>query len=79
MDNVIINKYRELACASIVQGIEDWLNNDEASEYDLYEWLQECSWFDYLKIDRDYVYVKVLRLKGKGVKKLKGVKYGKVY
>lgn len=79
MDDVIINKYRELACASIVQGINDWLSDKKATEQELYDWLMECDWFDYLNLDREYFYVRILRMKRQGVKALKGLKYGKVY
>ena len=79
MDDVIINKYRELAWASIVQGINDWLSDKKATEQELYDWLMECDWFDYLNLDREYFYVRILRMKRQGVKALKGLKYGKVY
>ena len=79
MEDVITEKYRELACASIAQGINDWLQDKKASDYDLYKWLYECTWFDYLDLDREYFYVRVIRLKRQGVKTLRGLKYGKVY
>lgn len=79
MDDVIINKYRELACASIVQGINDWLSDKKATEQELYDWLMECDWFDYLDLDREYFFVRILRMKRQGVKAIKGLKYGKVY
>lgn len=79
MDDVIIKKYRELACASIVQGINDWLQDKESTDYELYKWLNDCTWFDYLNLDREYFYVRIIRLKRQGVKALKGLKYGKVY
>ena len=77
MDDVIHERYRELACASIVAGINEWLQDDEASDYKLYKWLNECTWFDYLELDREYFYVKILKLKRKGIRSIKWVKYGK--
>ena len=65
-DKVIHERYRELACASIQQGINDWLQND-AEPYVLYKWLNECDWFDLLGLDREYFYARVLKLKEKGV------------
>lgn len=79
MDNVIIKRYRELACASIVQGINDWLSDKKATEQELYDWIMDCNWFDYLDLDREYFYVRILRMKRQGVKALKGLRYGKAY
>lgn len=79
MDNVLSERYRELACASIEQGINDWLGNKLADDYELYKWLQDCIWFDYLGLDREYFYVKVLKMKKKGYKKLRRNKYGKPF
>lgn len=70
-DSVIHERYRELACASIAQGVNDWLESEESNDYDLYRWLQQCDWFDYLSLDREYFFVKVLELKRKGFKKIK--------
>lgn len=79
MDNVLSERYRELACACIEQGINDWLGNKLADDYELYKWLQDCTWFDYLGLDREYFYVKVLKMKRKGIKKLRRNKYGKPF
>ena len=76
-DGVIHLRYRELACASIQQGINDWLGDKYATDYDLYKWLQDCEWFDYLQIDRDYVFVKIIKLKRQGKKKVRFRDYGK--
>lgn len=75
---LVHEKYRELAVASIVQGINDWLESKYDTEQDLYRWLENCSWFDLLELDREYFYVKILKLKEKGVKKITmGERYGK--
>lgn len=77
-DKVIHDRYKELACAVIAQGINDWLHYDQ-NEYSLYKWMRKCPFFDYLGIDREYVYAKVLKLKEKGYKSLRFYNYGKDY
>lgn len=77
-DDVILERYRELAASAILQGINDYLNHDEETEKELKKWMSESSLFDYLGINRDYVYRQVLKLKKEGVKNLKGFRnYGK--
>lgn len=78
MDEVIMERYRELACASILQGINDWLQDEDASDYQLYKWLNDCTWFDYLELDREYFYVKILKLREQGIKYIRSARYGKV-
>lgn len=78
MDDVIMDRYKELACASIIQGINDWLQDKESTDYDLYKWLNDCTWFDYLNLDREYFYVRIIRLKRQGVKYIRSSRYGKV-
>ena len=76
-EDIIHERYRELACASIQQGINDWLRSNK-SPYVLYKWLNECDWFDFLNLDREYFYVKVLELKEKGITSVNmGSRYGK--
>lgn len=77
-DDVILERYRELAAAAILQGINDYLNYEsEETEEELKQWMDESNLFDYLGINRDYVYRQVLKLKKQGVHNLKGVKkYG---
>ena len=74
-DKVIHERYRQLACAVIEQLINDWLDKDGASEYALYKAMQNCDWFDYLNLDREYLYVKVLELKKQKRKKVKINRY----
>lgn len=69
-DELIHEKYRELACSIILQTAEDFLNDGFVDEFHFYKWLNDCSYFDYLDLDREYFYVKVLNLKKKGIKKL---------
>lgn len=78
-DEVILERYRELAAAAILQGINDYLDhNSKETEEGLKRWIDESSLFDYLGLSRDYVYKQVLKLKKEGVCNLKGVKrYGK--
>ena len=75
-DEVIYRRYRELACSIIAQGVNDWLRSKGKTEYSLYHWIENCPWFDYLNLDREYFYVKVLNLKEKGVKSIKFYNYG---
>lgn len=74
-DKVIHERYRQLACAVIEQLINDWLDKEDASDYSLYKAMQDCDWFDYLDLDREYLYVKVLDLKKKKRKKVKINRY----
>lgn len=77
-DKVIHERYRELACAAIQAGVNEWLGSRDANEYALYKWLQECDWFDYLNLDREYFYVKILELRDKGKEKINlTTRYGK--
>lgn len=69
-DDVIHTKYRELACSIILQTTEDFLNDKFVDDYHFYKWIADCSYFDYLDLDREYFYVKVLKLKKKGIKKV---------
>lgn len=70
-EKVMYENYRLLACASIVQAVNDFLEDDESNDFLFYTWCNNCSYFDYLNIDREYFYCKVLRLKEKGIKKVK--------
>ena len=62
-DRIIHERYRELAARVIRQGVFDWLGKPSATDYELYSWIQNCDLFDYLGIDKEYFYVKVLRLR----------------
>ena len=77
-DEVIHQRYRELACAVIAQGISDWLKEPVRRDYSLYRWMNKCPWFDYLGLDREYVYAKALKLREKGVRSVSFHNYGKV-
>lgn len=70
-DNVMYENYRLLACASIVQAVNDFLGDDKSDGFLFYTWCTNCSYFDYLDIDRERFYCKVLKLKEKGIKKVK--------
>ena len=78
-DEVIYERYRELACAVIAQGINDWLHDDNATEYALYKFFKNCIFFDYLDLDREYFYAQVVKLKKKGWKSIRFYNYGKNY
>lgn len=75
-DEVIYMRYRELACAVIKQAVDDWLKHDQ-SDYALYLWIMNCEYFDHLNIDREYFYVKCLKLKESKKKTKRGRGYGK--
>lgn len=66
-DELIHEKYKELACAVIQQVVEDFLKDYKMDNYAFYKWCMECDYFDYLDLDREYFYVKVLKLKEKGI------------
>lgn len=72
MDNVIYNRYRELACTSIFYAINEYLgaeNND--TEDDLFiKWVYDCEWFDLLPLNRELVIKGVMNLKREGVKRI---------
>lgn len=69
-DKVIHDCYRQLAAASIIQGVNDYLGDKKMDDYALYSWIQECDYFDHLGIDRDYFYVKVINMRRKGIRKI---------
>lgn len=78
-DEVILLRYRELAAAAILQGINDFLDNrSKETEEELKRWMEESSLFDYLGLSRDYIFNQVCNLKRQKKRNLKGVKrYGK--
>ena len=71
MEKVIYERYKVLACDIIIQMIDDFLKSETMTDYDLYKDFENCSYFDYLDLDREYLYVKVLELKKKGVRHVK--------
>lgn len=78
-DNVIHERYRELACSIIKAEAIRFINAPNYTDYSFYKWLNECVYFDYLGIDREYFYVKTLKkkaAKGKGDLKVRK-KYAK--
>lgn len=77
--NPTINNYKELACAIIERQALDFLENyKKYDEYAFYNWCMNSVWFDYVNIDREYFYVKILKkkekLNGKRKNKHKGNK-----
>ena len=76
-DKIIHERYRELACEVIRFAINEWLANEDRTEYALYKWIQECEWFDFLGLDREYFFCKVRKLREKGIKSIGGGNYGK--
>ena len=65
-------RYKELACAAIEQAVKDFVESETMSDYSFYRWIMECDYFNFLNIDREYFYVKCLKLKeNKGEKKYK--------
>ena len=65
-------RYKELACAVIEQAVQDFVESETMSDYSFYKWVMECDYFNFLNIDREYFYVKCLKLKERqGEKKFK--------
>lgn len=71
-DNLILQRYRELAVMSIVEGINEYLGDKDYPNKLLRIWIDECSYFDYLEIDKEWTYHRLLALKRAGYKKLEG-------
>ena len=74
-DNSIHERYRQLAFAIIIQRVNDFLN-DKVAEDDFYRWCTSCIYFDYLSVDGERLFLKVIKLKNKGVKNVRN-EYGK--
>lgn len=75
--DTIHERYRELACASLEQGINDYLDGTD-SEQVFEEWTGESVMFDYLNLDRIWIVERVKYLKRCGVKHIGGIKsYGR--
>lgn len=76
MNDIIIQRYKELACAIVEQEINDFLKGVnvyygttiEQAENIFYNFCTTNRWFDYLDLDGEYLYVKVLKMKEKGRK-----------
>lgn len=74
-DNVIHERYRQLAFAIIIQRVNDFLN-DKVTEDDFFRWCTSCIYFAYLSVDGERLFLKVIKLKNKGVKNVRS-EYGK--
>lgn len=74
-DNITV-RYKELACAVIEQEINDFLHktgnyrktNKSQAELMLYNFCTTNEWFNYLDLDGEYLYLKVLKMKEEGRK-----------
>lgn len=79
-DNLIYEKYKELAIASIRQSLEDFLEcncefKDKPVKQQIQiftDWVLFCDYFDILRINREIFLKKSLLLKRRGIKKLPG-------
>lgn len=79
-DKIIYDKYKELAIASIRQGLEDFLAskceykkksfNEQLQIF--VDWVLFCDYFDIMNINREMFIKKSLVLKRKGIKRLPG-------
>lgn len=77
-DNLIYEKYKELAIASIRQALEDFLegkydfkNKTVREQIQRFtDWVLFCDYFDILNINRELFLQKSLLLKRRGIKKL---------
>ena len=63
VNDVIYTRYKELACASIELAVKDFIESETMSDYSFYCWVMDCDYFNFLNIDREYFYVKCLKLK----------------
>lgn len=71
-DNLILQRYRDLAVMIIVNAINDYLSDKEYSAKLLKSWMDNCTYIDYLGIDREWMFMRVVALKRAGYKKLEG-------
>ena len=77
-DKLIYDRYKEIAIASIRQGLEDFLegncefeNKSKKEQIQIFtDWVLFCDYFDILRINRELFLKKSLLLKKKGVKRL---------
>lgn len=77
-DNIIYDKYKELAIASIRQALEDFLEGKrEFKGKELIEqiqifvsWVLYCEYFDLMNINRELFIKKSLKLKKEGIKRI---------
>lgn len=76
-DKVIHDNYKELACAIIEQAVTDWLGSKDSGEYAFYKWMKSCDLFDYLNLDREWFFKRVVDMKRRKVRKLRVSRYGK--
>lgn len=64
MNDVIYERYKELACAVIQQIVDDYINLDKSDMWLMLS-LEHCVMFDYVDLDYQYIYEKSIDLKKK--------------
>lgn len=72
MEELIFERYRELAVHIIQRQIIDYLGSKKITDYGFRRWLNNCTYIDYLGYDREWIYERVTEMKRNG-EKLKGV------
>lgn len=73
-DELIYEKYHEIACAAIKQAVDDYARHNLMDDYEFYKWCMQCGYFELLDIDRERFYAKALKLKHEKGKKKHGKK-----
>lgn len=59
-----LENYKELACAIIERQAWDFIEDyKDYDDYAFYKWCMTSVWFDYVNIDREYFYAKILKKK----------------
>lgn len=70
-DKLKYERYRELACTSILFAINEFLADKSEEAEDLFiKWVYECVWFDLLPLNREMIIKHILELKKEGVKRI---------
>ena len=75
-ERIIHERYKEIAIASLRQGLDDFLKSKGEYKYQrkkkqiqiFTDWVLFCRWFDYLGINRELFLKKSLKLKKDGIK-----------
>lgn len=76
MDDTIYMRYKDLACNIIKQEIDDYLHNHHyyrglnrrEADQKLYHFCTTNEWFNFIDLDGEYLYAKVLKMRNEGRK-----------
>lgn len=69
-NDVIADRYKELACASIIVAVNDFLEDEQNETNDnlFINWVYKCLWFDLLPLNRELFIRRVFSLRDRGIK-----------